>query len=57
MIGVRGLLLLVALVLFVIGIFSDVHQGDFICAGLAAWAAGLLIESFGWNDLRLGRAT
>jgi hypothetical protein len=55
MIGLRGLLLLVALVLFVIGIFSDVHQGDLICAGLAVWALSLLVEAFGW-DMRMGNA-
>lgn len=55
MIGLRGLLLLVALVLFVIAIFSDLHQGDLIAAGLAVWALSLLVEAFGW-DMRMGTA-
>lgn len=49
MIGLRGLLLVIAVVLFVIGVFSDVHQGDLICWGLAATAAALLVEELGLN--------
>ena len=49
MIGLRGLLLVIAIVLFVIGVFSDVHQGDLICWGLAATAAALLVEELGLN--------
>ena len=53
MIGLRGLLLVVAIVLFVVGVFSDVHQGDLICWGLAATAAALLVGELGINP-RLG---
>ena len=53
MIGLRGLLLVIAIVLFVIGVFSDVHQGDLICWGLAATAAALLVEELGLNT-RIG---
>lgn len=49
MIGLRGLFLVIAIVLFVIGVFSDVHQGDLICWGLAATAAALLVEELGLN--------
>jgi hypothetical protein len=49
MIGLRGLLLVIAIVLFVIGVFSDIHQGDLICWGLAATAAALLVEELGLN--------
>ena len=49
MIGLRGLLLVVAIVLFVIGVFSDLHQGDLICWGLAATAAALVVEELGLN--------
>ena len=49
MIGLRGLFLVVAIVLFVIGVFSDVHQGDLICWGLALTAAALLVEELGLN--------
>jgi hypothetical protein len=52
-IGLRGLLLVVAIVLFIIGVFSDVHQGDLICWGLAVTAAALLVEELGLNT-RLG---
>ena len=48
-IGLRGLLLVVAIVLFVIGVFSDVHQGDLICWGLACTAGALLVEELGLN--------
>jgi hypothetical protein len=41
------LFLVIAIVLFVIGVFSDVHQGDLICCGLAATAAALLVEELG----------
>jgi hypothetical protein len=47
MIGVRGLLLVLAVILFVIAVFSDVHQGDLIAWGLAATAAALLVEELG----------
>lgn len=49
MIGLRGLLLILAVILFVIAVFSDVHQGDLIAWGLAATAAGLLVEELGIN--------
>ena len=46
-IGIRGLLLAVAVVLFVIAIFSDVHQGDLIAAGLAVVAGAFLVGDLG----------
>jgi len=46
-IGPRTILLALAVVLFVIGVFSDLHQGDFVCWGLAATAAALLVEDLG----------
>ena len=49
MIGLRGLLLVVAIVLFVIGVFSNVHEVDLICWGLACTAAALLVEELGLN--------
>ncbi len=42
--GIRALLLLVAIVLFFIAIFSNIHQGDLIAAGLAVFAAAFLVE-------------
>ena len=45
--GIRGLLLIVAVILFVIAIFSDVHQGDFIAVGLACTAGAFLVGELG----------
>ncbi len=45
--GLKAILLAVAIVFFVIGVFSTVHQGDFVCWGLAATAAALLVEELG----------
>ena len=45
--GLRAILLGVAIVLFVIAVFSDLHQGDLIAWGLAAAAAALLVEELG----------
>jgi hypothetical protein len=45
--GLRALLLAVAIVLFFIAVFSDVHQGDLIAWGLLATAAALLVEELG----------
>ncbi|MBD0339286.1 MAG: hypothetical protein ICV67_08385 [Thermoleophilia bacterium] len=56
MIGVRGLLLALAVVLFVIGVFSEERAGDLLLWGLAATAAALLVEDLGWNR-RLGTRT
>jgi hypothetical protein len=45
--GLKAILLAVAVVFFVIGVFSTVHQGDFVCWGLAAMAAAFLVEELG----------
>jgi hypothetical protein len=45
--GLRALLLIAALILFVIAIFSDVHQGDFIAVGLACTAGAFLAGELG----------
>jgi len=39
----RTILLLAAVVLFVIAIFSTSHWDDFVAAGLAAFAAAFLV--------------
>jgi hypothetical protein len=49
MIGLRGLLLALAVILFVIAVFSDARYGDLLALGLAATAAALLTEDMGWN--------
>jgi hypothetical protein len=46
-VGLRALLMLVALIFFVIAIFSDLHQGDFIAVGLACVAAAWLVGELG----------
>jgi hypothetical protein len=46
-IGLRAIPLAVAVVLFLIAVFSDVHQGDLIAWGLLATAAALLVEELG----------
>jgi hypothetical protein len=49
MLGLRGVLLILAIILFVIAVFSDIHQGDYIAWGLAATAAAFLVEELGIN--------
>jgi hypothetical protein len=48
-VGLRALLLAAAVVLFILAIFSDVHQGDFIAAGLACTSAAVLVREMGWD--------
>jgi hypothetical protein len=48
-VGLRALLLLVAVVCFVIAIFTDLHQGDWIAAGLACSAGAVLVREMGWD--------
>lgn len=48
MIGMRALLLLVAVGLFVISVFVD-NPTDWWAWGLAALAAGLVVDDLGWN--------
>jgi len=58
--GLKAILLALATVLFVIGAFSDLHQGDLICWGLAAAAAGFLVAELGLEtsmNLRGSRST
>ena len=48
-VGIRALLLVVAVVCFLIAIFSDLHQGDWIAAGLACSAGAVLVREMGWD--------
>lgn len=49
-IGLRSLLLVAAVVLFVIAIFVNVeHQLDWMCAGLACSAGAVLVREMGWD--------
>ena len=42
--GLRPILLLVAVALFVIAVFSDTRQGDLLLWGLAAFAAAFVVD-------------
>ena len=49
-IGLRSLLLLASVVLFVIAIFvSAVHELDWMAAGLACAGAAVLVREMGWD--------
>jgi hypothetical protein len=54
--GLRAILLIVAVIFFVIAIFSDTHWTDFVAIGLACSAGALLVEEMGWNT-RVGTGT
>jgi hypothetical protein len=45
-IGVRSILILAAVVLFVIAIFVDENWADLVALGLAAFAASFVAEDF-----------
>jgi hypothetical protein len=45
--GIRALLLIVAVVLFVVAALSDTNQGDLIAWGLAAFAGAFLVGDLG----------
>jgi hypothetical protein len=48
--GVRTILLLAAVVLFVIAVFSDENFADLLALGLAAFAGAFLSDAMGWAD-------
>ena len=48
--GVRTILLLAAVVLFVIAVFSDENFTDLLALGLAAFAGAFLSDAMGWAD-------
>ena len=52
--GLRTILLLVAVVLFVIGIFAEEHYADILTLGLAAFAGAFLSDALGWADRTFG---
>ena len=55
--GVRTILLLVAVVLFVLGIFMDVNNFDeMLFLGLAAFAGAFLSDALGYADRSFGTA-
>ena len=48
--GVRTILLLVAVVLFIIGVFAEENYADILTLGLAAFAGAFLSDALGWAD-------
>jgi hypothetical protein len=57
--GIRILLLLAAAIFFLISIFSDLHQGDFIAVGLLLVALAMIVEAtplgkMQWNTDAMG---
>ena len=48
--GLRTILLLAAVVLFVICVFSEENYADLLALGLAAFAAAFLSEALGYAD-------
>ena len=52
--GLRTILLLAAVVLFVIAVFSDSNYGDLLALGLAAFAGAFLSDAVGWADRTFG---
>jgi hypothetical protein len=52
--GLRTILLLVAVVLFVIAVFSDTRWPDLMALGLASFAAAFLSDALGYADRTFG---
>ena len=52
--GVRTILLLAAVVLFVLAVFMDDNYGDLLALGLAAFAGAFLSDAMGWADRSFG---
>ncbi len=48
--GFRTILLIAAVVLFVVAVFSDENWADLVALGLAAFAGAFLSDAMGWAD-------
>ena len=48
--GLRTILLLVAVVFFILAVFSDTRFADFLSLGLAAFAGAFLSDALGFAD-------
>jgi hypothetical protein len=56
--GLRVILLIAAVAIFVIAIFVSVeHEFDWIAAGLALTTAAVLVRDLGWADRTIGGMT
>jgi hypothetical protein len=49
--GLKALLLLLAIVLFIVGALSDDNQDDLLFLGLAIFAASFIVESIPLGNL------
>ncbi len=57
-IGLRMLLLLAAVVIFIVAIFVNVsHEMGWIAAGLACTSAAVLVREMGWDRVLMGAGT
>jgi hypothetical protein len=54
--GLRTLLLIAATLLFLVAVFSDTNQGDWLSWGLAVFAFSFVLGDIGW-DRRYGSST
>jgi hypothetical protein len=52
--GLRTILLLAAVVLFLIAVFSEENYTDLLPLGLAAFAGAFLSDAMGWGDRTFG---
>jgi hypothetical protein len=52
--GLRTILLLVAVVLFIVGVFAEENYADILTLGLAAFAGAFLSDALGWADRTFG---
>jgi hypothetical protein len=50
--GLKALLLLLAIVLFIVGALSDENQEDLLFLGLAIFAASFIVEAIPLANLR-----
>jgi hypothetical protein len=48
--GFRTILLIAAVVLFVLAVFTDENWADLVALGLAAFAGAFLSDAMGWAD-------
>ncbi len=53
--GLRALLLIVAVILFALAALTDTHYNDYLAGGLACTAGALLVESLGLGAMLGGK--
>jgi hypothetical protein len=54
-IGLRQILLIAAVILFVVAALSDTNPSDLLAYGLACLAAAFVVEELGFGKARFGR--